>query len=110
MGKGDTGGKGGGGDNRPYSQLIGHVRLIKGIIHPNFTGCYASMHLRDAPRRQVYALTTDHRMQTLLETALATGYLVDVLAQARSVPSTAPLAGLSGEAFDISQVTLYSQK
>ena len=102
-------GKGGGGDDRPYSQLMGHVPLIKGYAFPNFTGCIASIALKNDSRRMIWVLTTDHHLQTLLETALATGNLVSAMGQARSIPSDEPLAGHSGEMFDLSELTLYGK-
>ena len=103
-------GKGGGDDSRPYVQLIGHVGLINGFSYSGFTGCVADINLKGAPSRMIWVLTTDHHLQTLLETALATGNLVSATGQARSLPAEGPLAGMSGELFDLTGLTLYNSK
>jgi len=58
------------------SELFGHVTLVEGYSLPNFHGCHALVNLRDAPGKTVAILTQEHRLQTLLETALQTGALV----------------------------------
>jgi len=102
-------GKGGGGDSRPWVQLMGHVHLVTGYAFASFTGCGASITLKNDGSRTIWLLTSEHRLQTLLETALATGNQVAALAQARSIPSDGPLAGYSGEMFDLSELTLYGK-
>jgi hypothetical protein len=51
------------------------VTLVERYALPNFQGCHALVALRDTPGKIVAALTTDHRLQSLLETALQTGTL-----------------------------------
>ena len=57
-------------------ELFGHVTLVHGYALTTFIGCYALVALRDPPGTTVAVLTSDHRLQGLLETALATGYLI----------------------------------
>lgn len=61
----------------PTIELFGHVTLIEGYALAGFTGAHALVALRDTPGTTIAVLTKQHRLQTLLETALATGNLVD---------------------------------
>jgi hypothetical protein len=60
----------------PPVQLFGHVTLVEGYALPNFLGCHALVALRDTPNKTVAVLTSEHSLQTLLETALATRNLI----------------------------------
>lgn len=91
-------------------ELFGHVTLVEGYALPNFTGCHALVSLRDTPGKTVAVLTTQHNLQTLLETALSTGYLIAFWGQKLSNPPT-PRGGTWGvEVYGIDGVILYSMK
>ena len=60
----------------PLVELFGHVTLVEGYALANFNGCHALVALRDTPGKTVAVLTTELRLQTLLETALDTGNLI----------------------------------
>ena len=57
--------------NQPQ-ELFGHVTLVEGYALTSFTGCHALVSLRDTPGKTVAVLTSEIRLQSLLETALAT--------------------------------------
>jgi hypothetical protein len=91
------------------NQLFGHVSLIQVYTLPNFKGFHALIALRDYPGKTIAVMATQHHLQTLLETGMATGNLVavDVVAP----PSPNPLG--NGWAVDIFKMTggiLYSFK
>ena len=58
----------------PNVELFGHVSLVEGYDVTGFIGCDALVDLRDTAGKTVAVLTTEPRLQSLLETALATGY------------------------------------
>jgi hypothetical protein len=91
-------------------QLIGHVTLINGFDLPNFSGCYALVTLRDPPANTVAVLTSEHKLQTLLETALSTGYQISVHG-IQLINPPHPVGGTWDpgiEVYGIDQVTLYN--
>jgi hypothetical protein len=51
-------------------ELFGHVTLVEGYALTSFTGCHALVALRDTPGKTVAVLTSEQRLQSLLETAL----------------------------------------
>jgi hypothetical protein len=53
-------------------ELFGHATLVHGYALTSLVGCYALVALRDPPG----TIVAVHRLQGLLETALATGYLI----------------------------------
>jgi hypothetical protein len=57
-------------------ELFGHVTLVEGYALPGYTGCHALVALRDSPGITVAVMTTEVRLQSLLETALATRNLI----------------------------------
>jgi hypothetical protein len=69
-------------------ELFGHVTLVEGYALTNFTGCHALIALRDTPGKTVAVLTSQHRLQTLLETALSTGNLIAFWGQKLTNPPT----------------------
>jgi hypothetical protein len=69
-------------------ELFGHVTLVEGYALPSYKGVHALVALRDTPGKTIAVLTTEHRLQTLLETALATGNLVAVWGTRLLVPPT----------------------
>jgi hypothetical protein len=88
-------------------ELFGHVTLVESYVLTDFTGCYALIALRDTPGKTVAVLTSQHRLQTLLETALSTGNLMSFLGRKSTNPPT-PRGGL--EVYNMDGLTLYSMK
>jgi hypothetical protein len=72
----------------------GHVEFVQGYAFPQFVGCHAGFVLDDTGKT-VALLTSDPRMQGLLETALATGYAVELSAHKYTNPPN-PNAGYLG--------------
>jgi hypothetical protein len=60
----------------PQVAFAGHVRLVEGIVLPTYVGCHAVVVLNDPPGKEISVVTSEQRLQSLLETALATGYLM----------------------------------
>ena len=91
-------------------ELFGHVILVEGYALPNFLGCHALVTLRDTPNKTVAVLTSEHNLQTLLETALATGNLIAFRGSKSSTPPT-PLGGTwSVDVYLIDSMILYGMK
>jgi hypothetical protein len=91
-------------------ELFGHVTLVEGYALPNFTGCHALVNLRDTPNKTVAVLSSAHNLQTLLETALATGNLIAFRGSKSSTPPT-PLGGTwIVDVYLIDSMILYSMK
>ena len=91
-------------------ELFGHVTLVEGYAVPSYTGCHALVTLRDTPGKTVAVMTTEIRLQSLLETALSTGNLIAFWGQKLTNPST-PLGGTwAVEVYSITGVILYNMK
>jgi hypothetical protein len=91
-------------------ELLGHVTLVEGYALPNFTGCHALVALRDTPNKTVAVLNSQHNLQTLLETALATGNLIAFRGSKSSSPPT-PLGGTwAVDVYLIDSIILYGMK
>lgn len=89
-------------------QLFGHVTFVEGYALPNFLGCHALVRLRDTPNKTVAVLTSQHNLQTLLETALATRNLIAFRGSKASTP-TAPLGGTwTVDVYYIDNINLYN--
>lgn len=58
------------------SELFGHVIQVEGYALPNFSGCHALVSLRDKPGTVIAVMTSEYRLQSLLETALRSGALI----------------------------------
>jgi len=91
-------------------ELFGHVSLVEGYALPNFNGCHALVNLRDTPGKTVAVLTTQHRLQTLLETALSTGNLIAFLGQFLTNPPTPRGGTWAVDVYNIDGIILYSMK
>lgn len=89
-------------------ELFGHVTLVEGYALSGFTGCHALVALRDTPGKTVAVLTSEVRLQSLLETALATGHLIAFLGQLLAVPPTPRGGTWSVEVYSIDGVILYN--
>ena len=93
----------------PAVELFGRVTLVEGYALANFTGVHALVALRDTPLKTVAVLTMQHRLQTLLESALTSGNLIAFYGR-RLVPAPTPPRGGSWavEVYSIDGVILYS--
>jgi hypothetical protein len=92
----------------PAVELFGHVTLVHGFALTSFVGCYALVALRDPPGTTVAVLTSDHRLQGLLETALATGYLIAFHGQKYTNPPSPGGGTWTVDVYSTTGVTLYS--
>ncbi len=97
----------------PPEELFGYVLLVEGYDLPSywgsgtFVGCHALVNLRDAPGTTVAVITESHRLQTLLETALAGDHLIAFRGRKLGAPPT-PLGGSWGsDVYGIYGVILY---
>jgi hypothetical protein len=93
-----------------YEAFFGHVRLVEGIVLPSFVGCWAVVGLRDTPGKEVGLITTEQRLQSLLETALATGNLLEFGGHQDARLPWASGAVADIDVYKITGVTLYSFK
>lgn len=92
----------------PSVELFGHVTLVEGYDVSSYQGCHALVALRDQPGTTVAVLTTQHRLQALLETALATGNLIAFRGSKLTNPPT-PLGGTwAVDVYSCTGVILYS--
>ncbi|HLO17332.1 MAG TPA: hypothetical protein VK206_21040 [Anaerolineales bacterium] len=92
----------------PTVELFGHVILVEGYALPTYTGCHALVTLRDAPGTTVAVMTSEQRLQSLLETALATGNLIDCRGQKLTNPPTPRGGTWSVDVYGIDGVILYN--
>jgi len=92
----------------PPVELFGHVTLVQGYVQPpNFVGCHALVTLRDTPGKTAAVLTSEWRLQRLLETALDTGNLIAFEGQ-KQTPT--PPGWTVDDVYNITSVILYSFK
>jgi hypothetical protein len=92
----------------PMVELFGHVILVEGYNVPSFIGCHALVMLRDTPGKIIAVLTSEQRLQSLLETALATGNLIAFWGHRLSNPP-APIDGTwNVDVYDAYSVILYN--
>lgn len=91
-------------------ELFGHVTLVEGYAVTSFTGCHALVALRDTPGKTVAVLTSEQRLQSLLETALATGNLIAFLGVKLKTPPTPRGGTWTVDVYSIDGVILYSMK
>jgi len=94
----------------PMAQLFGHIVLVEGYALPTYIGCHALIKLRDIPGKIVAVMTTERRLQSLLETALSTGNLVSLWGQKLFNPPTPRGGTWAVEVYSIDGVILYSFK
>jgi len=91
------------------AQLFGHVTLVEGYALVGFAGCHALIALRDQLGIIVAVLTSEHRLQTLLETAMRTGNLIAFWGKRLADPP-APRGGTwAVDVYGIDGVTLYDR-
>ena len=91
-----------------YEAFYGHVRLVEGIVLPSFVGCWAVVVLRDTPGKEVGLITTEQRLQSLLETALATGFLIEFGGHSVATLPWAPGAAADVDMYKVTGVTVYN--
>lgn len=88
-------------------ELFGHVILVEGYAVPAYTGCHALVTLRDTPGKTIAVMTTEPRLQSLLETALDTGNLIAFWGQKLVHPPT-PMGGTwAVDVYSVMSVILY---
>ncbi|MFN8497851.1 MAG: hypothetical protein U0641_08350 [Anaerolineae bacterium] len=89
-------------------ELFGHVTLVEGYAVPNYHGCHALVALRDMPGKMVVVMTTEARLQSLLETALTTNNLIAFIGQKLNNPPT-PMGGTwAFDVYSLYAVILYN--
>jgi hypothetical protein len=89
-------------------ELSGHVTLVQGYSLSSYVGCHALVTLRDTPGKTVAVLTSEPRLQSLLESALSTGCLMAFWGRKLTDPS-APLGGTwTVDVYGIDSVILYN--
>lgn len=91
-------------------ELFGHVTLVEGYAIPSFTGCHALVALRDSPGTTVAVMTSEMRLQSLLEAALETGNLIAFMGQKYNNPPTPNGGTWSVDVYNINGVILYNFK
>ena len=91
-------------------ELFGHVTLVEGYAITTYIGCHALIALRDTPGKTVAVMTSEMKLQSLLETALATGNLIAFLGQKLSNPPTPSGGTWTVEVYSINGVILYNMK
>ena len=91
-------------------ELFGHVVLVESYALPTYSGCHALVALRDTPGKTVAVLTSEPRLQSLVETALATGNLIAFLGQKLANPPTPRGGTWAVEVYSIDGVILYTMK
>lgn len=89
-------------------ELFGHVTLVEGYHVPTFTGCHALVALRDQPGTTVAVLTSQVRLQSLLEDGLATGNLVAFWGHLMANPPTPRGGTWAVPVYSIDGVILYN--
>jgi hypothetical protein len=94
----------------PLVELFGHVTLVEGYDLPGFVGSHSLVKLRDTPGKTVAVLTNSHGLQTILETALATGNLIAFRGRKLSNPPTPRGGTWAVEVYRIDGVILYNLK
>jgi len=94
---------------RPITvELFGHVTLVEGYSLTSYTGCHALVALRDTPGKTVAVLTSEVRLQSLLETALATGNLIAFWGYRLAAPPTPRGGTWTVDVYSIDGIILYN--
>ena len=94
----------------PNVELFGHATLVEGYALPGYTGCHALVSLRDTPGKTVAVMTSEVRLQSLLETALDTGNLIAFLGFKLANPPTPRGGTWIVDVYSIDGVILYNFK
>ncbi len=90
------------------TELFGHVTLVEGYDLPSYLGCHALVALRDSPGVTVAVLTTEARLQALLESALVSGHLIAFLGYKLAHPPTPRGGTWAVDVYAIDGVILYN--
>lgn len=88
---------------RASTEAFGHVSRVEAYSD----GCRAIITLRDAPGVMVALVTSEHRLQTLLETALKTGFLIAFWGTPMMSPPTPRPDAWAVDAYEIDRVIVY---
>ncbi|SCM81567.1 conserved exported hypothetical protein [uncultured Sporomusa sp.] len=91
----------------PLVELSGHVMLINCYAPSN--SCYAVVELRAPSGKAIVVRTSEPRLQSLLETALATGKLISFVGQNILSPSPPRGGNWNMEVYSIDEITLYNK-
>lgn len=91
-------------------ELFGHVTLVEGYGLPSYIGCHALVALRDTPGKTVAVMTSEERLQSLLESALETGNLIAFIGYRLMNPPTPRGGTWSVDVYSIDGVILYNMK
>jgi hypothetical protein len=91
-------------------ELFGHVILVEGYALTSFTGCHALVALRDTPGKTIAVLSSEQRLQSLLETSLSTGNLIAFWGQKLTNPPTPRGGTWTLDVYSINGVILYNMK
>lgn len=94
----------------PAVELFGHVTLVEGYALPSFTGFHALVALRDGPKKTVAILASSQGLQTLSETALATGNLIAFRGNKLTNPPTPRGGTWAVDVYRIDGIILYGMK
>lgn len=89
-------------------ELFGHVTLVEGYALANYVACHALVALRDTPGKTVAVMSTETRLQSLLETALDTGNLIAFWGVQLATPPTPRGGTWIVDVYAIDGVILYS--
>ena len=92
----------------PAVELFGHVTLVEGYALANFTGVHALVALRDTPGKTVALITTQQRLQSLLEAALTSANLIAFFGRLLVNPPTPRGGSWAVDVYGIDGVILYS--
>lgn len=92
----------------PIEELFGHVTLVEAYDLPNFVGCHALVALRDKPGKTVAVLTTEERLQNLLQAALVSGHLMAFWGHKLAHPPTPRGGTWTVDVYNIDDVILYN--
>jgi hypothetical protein len=91
-------------------ELFGHVSLVEGYALPTFNGFHALVQLRDTPGKTVAVLSKEPRLQSLLETALATGNLIAFKGEKMASPPLPEGGKWAVDVYSVEVVILYNTK
>ncbi|AUT04585.1 hypothetical protein CLI64_29535 (plasmid) [Nostoc sp. CENA543] len=91
------------------TEIFGHVTLIEGYDLPDFQGCHALINLRDTPGKIVAVLTSEYKLQSLLETAFQTGALIAFWGEYLNEPPTPRGGSWAVNVYQINGVIVYDR-
>ena len=89
-------------------ELVGHVTFVERSTPTNLDGMRALLKLRDAPGTTVVVVTTQLRLQALLESALSSGNRIACLGTRLADPLAARGRARTTDLYTIDGAILYS--